>query len=261
MPRRRPSLPPRRWQRESAGAAAAWHRHPPWSGAVTKTAPEQESDRPWRTSGESFLAHPARALWAAGGMLALVVLIAIARTGRTARPRPQLVRGDASPRDAVAHRSRARLQLARARARPCRDARARRTAPPPTASLARPRRVRRRRDPGAAAVRRSSRRWSIALARPMGSSTPSAPPSPQATPPTPARPVSRSSCSSPHPARAADGGGRSPASASSGWPGVAPTCKSTGSRTSLPAHPRQQHLAPRVRHRTAAHRRARDSAR
>ena len=33
---------------------------------------------------------------------------------------------------------------------------------------------------------RSSRCWSIAPARPMGSSTPSAPPSPLATPPTPA---------------------------------------------------------------------------
>jgi membrane-associated phospholipid phosphatase len=32
---------------------------------------------PSRTSGESFLAHPAHALWAAGGMLAIVVLMAI----------------------------------------------------------------------------------------------------------------------------------------------------------------------------------------
>jgi hypothetical protein len=55
-------------------------------------------------------------------------------------------------------------------------------------------------------------------------------------PPTPARPASRSSCSSPHPARAADGGGRPPSSVLSAWPGVAPTCKPTGSRTSLPAH-------------------------
>src|SRR5689334_17367504 len=55
-------------------------------------------------------------------------------------------------------------------------------------------------------------------------------------PPTPARSVSRSSCSSPHPARAADGGGRSPAWVLSAWRGVARTCRSTGSRTSLPAH-------------------------
>src|SRR4029453_5699128 len=32
---------------------------------------------PSRTSGESFLAHPTQALWAASGMLAIVVLIAI----------------------------------------------------------------------------------------------------------------------------------------------------------------------------------------
>jgi hypothetical protein len=44
-----------------------------------------------------------------------------------------------------------------------------------------------------------------------------------AIPSTPARPVSRSSCSSPHPARAPDGGGRSPASVLSAWPGVART--------------------------------------
>jgi hypothetical protein len=70
---------------------------------------------------------------------------------------------------------------------------------------------------------------------PDGLVPPSAPHSPLAMPPTPARPASRSSCSSPHPARAADGGGRSPASVLSAWPGVARTCKSTGSRTSLGA--------------------------
>ena len=32
---------------------------------------------PSRTSGESFLAHPTQALWAASGMLAIVLLIAI----------------------------------------------------------------------------------------------------------------------------------------------------------------------------------------
>ena len=46
---------------------------------MTKTAPEQEREinGPWRSSGESFLAHPGHALWAAGAMLAFVVLIAI----------------------------------------------------------------------------------------------------------------------------------------------------------------------------------------
>jgi undecaprenyl-diphosphatase len=46
---------------------------------MTKTAPEQEGETncPSRTSGESFLAHPAHALWAACAMLAFVVLIAI----------------------------------------------------------------------------------------------------------------------------------------------------------------------------------------
>ena len=39
--------------------------------------PEDSRSGPSRTSGESFLAHPAHALWAAGGMLAIVVLIAI----------------------------------------------------------------------------------------------------------------------------------------------------------------------------------------
>jgi membrane-associated phospholipid phosphatase len=46
---------------------------------MTKTAPKQERETngPSPASGESFLAHPAHALWAAGGMLAMVVLIAI----------------------------------------------------------------------------------------------------------------------------------------------------------------------------------------
>ena len=46
---------------------------------MTKTAPEQERETsaPSRTSGESFFAHPAHALWAACAMLAFVVLIAI----------------------------------------------------------------------------------------------------------------------------------------------------------------------------------------
>src|SRR5580765_912726 len=39
--------------------------------------PGDSSNGPSRTSGESFLAHPAQALWAASGMLAIVVLIAI----------------------------------------------------------------------------------------------------------------------------------------------------------------------------------------
>src|SRR5580765_1315152 len=39
--------------------------------------PGDSSNGPSRTSGESFLAHPAHALWAAGGILAIVVLIAI----------------------------------------------------------------------------------------------------------------------------------------------------------------------------------------
>jgi undecaprenyl-diphosphatase len=46
---------------------------------MAKTAPEQEreTDEPSRTSGESFLAHPTHALWAACAMLAFVGLIAI----------------------------------------------------------------------------------------------------------------------------------------------------------------------------------------
>jgi hypothetical protein len=46
---------------------------------MTKTTPEQEREinGPSRTSGESFLAHPAHARWAATAMLAFVVLIAI----------------------------------------------------------------------------------------------------------------------------------------------------------------------------------------
>jgi hypothetical protein len=39
--------------------------------------PGTSPKRPARPSGESFLAHPAHALPAAGGMLALVVVIAI----------------------------------------------------------------------------------------------------------------------------------------------------------------------------------------
>jgi membrane-associated phospholipid phosphatase len=97
MPRRPPPLPPTPSAARVAGAAAAWNRHPPCcdtsagSGrhspdtnevkleTMTKTTPEQEReiDGPSRTSGESFLAHPAPALWTAGGMLAPVVLIAI----------------------------------------------------------------------------------------------------------------------------------------------------------------------------------------
>ena len=46
---------------------------------MTKKAPEQEREtkEPSCTSGESFLAHPAQALRAAGAMLAIVALIAI----------------------------------------------------------------------------------------------------------------------------------------------------------------------------------------
>jgi membrane-associated phospholipid phosphatase len=50
---------------------------------MTRTAPEQtvrpgdSRNGPSRASGESFLAHPARALWGASGMLAIVVLIAV----------------------------------------------------------------------------------------------------------------------------------------------------------------------------------------
>ena len=114
------------------------------------------------------------------------------RTGRTARPRPRLVRGDASSRDAAAHRPCARLQLGWARGRSCPCAHARWTAPPSPPSLARsssrlpsPRAWRR-------CYRRSSRCWSIAPARPMSSSTLLAPRSPLAMPPTQARLVSRS---------------------------------------------------------------------
>jgi membrane-associated phospholipid phosphatase len=39
--------------------------------------PGSSAKRPARPSDESFLAHPGHALWAAGGMLALVVLLAI----------------------------------------------------------------------------------------------------------------------------------------------------------------------------------------
>jgi membrane-associated phospholipid phosphatase len=39
--------------------------------------PGDSRNRPSRRTGETFLAHPAHASWAAGGMLALVVLIAI----------------------------------------------------------------------------------------------------------------------------------------------------------------------------------------
>jgi membrane-associated phospholipid phosphatase len=41
------------------------------------TRPGARRNRPAQTADESFLAQPTRALWAAGGMLALVVLIAI----------------------------------------------------------------------------------------------------------------------------------------------------------------------------------------
>jgi membrane-associated phospholipid phosphatase len=46
---------------------------------MAKTAPEQERETSGllRTSGESFLAHPAHALWAAGALLAFVGVIAI----------------------------------------------------------------------------------------------------------------------------------------------------------------------------------------
>jgi membrane-associated phospholipid phosphatase len=46
---------------------------------MTKAAPQQErkTNRLSRTSGESFLAYPAHALWAAGAMLSIVALFAI----------------------------------------------------------------------------------------------------------------------------------------------------------------------------------------
>jgi membrane-associated phospholipid phosphatase len=45
--------------------------------AQSAVRPGDSRNGPSRRSGEAFLAHPARALWAAGGMLALVILIAI----------------------------------------------------------------------------------------------------------------------------------------------------------------------------------------
>ena len=45
--------------------------------AQAAVRPGDSRNGPSRGSGETFLAHPAHALWAAGGMLALVVLIAI----------------------------------------------------------------------------------------------------------------------------------------------------------------------------------------
>ena len=45
--------------------------------AQSAVRPGDSRHGPSRGSGETFLAHPAHALWAAGGMLALVVLIAI----------------------------------------------------------------------------------------------------------------------------------------------------------------------------------------
>ena len=63
----------------AVGSASQRARQPPGTGSrhglgVTKTVSPRKSAT---TSGEWFLAHPAHALWAAGGMLALVVLIAI----------------------------------------------------------------------------------------------------------------------------------------------------------------------------------------
>jgi undecaprenyl-diphosphatase len=75
------SLPPTPLAARVTGAAAARHRHPPLLApkTMTKTAPEQarETNGPSRLSGETFFARPDRALWTAGGMLALVVLIAL----------------------------------------------------------------------------------------------------------------------------------------------------------------------------------------
>jgi membrane-associated phospholipid phosphatase len=45
--------------------------------AQSAVRPGDSRNAPSRRSGETFLAHPAHVLWAAGGMLALVVLIAI----------------------------------------------------------------------------------------------------------------------------------------------------------------------------------------
>jgi undecaprenyl-diphosphatase len=45
--------------------------------AQSAVRPRDSRNGPSRTSGESFLAHPAHALWAAGGMLSIVVLIAM----------------------------------------------------------------------------------------------------------------------------------------------------------------------------------------
>jgi undecaprenyl-diphosphatase len=46
-------------------------------GSRSGVRPGDSRNRPSRRTGETFLAHPTHALWAAGGMLALVVLIAI----------------------------------------------------------------------------------------------------------------------------------------------------------------------------------------
>jgi membrane-associated phospholipid phosphatase len=54
------------------GASATWEED-----SQSGLRPGDSSNGPSRRTGETFLAHPAHASWAAGGMLALVVLIAI----------------------------------------------------------------------------------------------------------------------------------------------------------------------------------------
>ena len=204
---------------------------------MTKTAPEQERETkgPRRTSGESFLAHPAHALWAGGVMLAIVVLIAIlVPAGPLELDRSWSAAMHHLETPLLTHLALVFNWLGRGVGRAIALALVgllllrRRRWRSPSARSPSPRAWRR-------CSRRSSRCSSIARARPTDSSIPSVPPSLPATPPMQARPASRSSCSSPHPARAADGGGRSPASELSAWPGVARTYKSTGSRTPLPA--------------------------
>jgi len=185
--------------------------HVPDVNAPATVGPGTSRKKPARPAGESFLAHPAHALWAAGGMLALVVLIAILV--------PEGPLGvDRSWAQAMHHLETPLLTdlalafnwLGRGLGRAL------------GLTLV-----------GLLLLRR--RRWLALAAFAFAVLAPAAdPPSPPAMPPTPARPAWRSSCSSPHLACAADGGGRSRASELSAWPGVARTSRCTGSPTSSP---------------------------
>jgi hypothetical protein len=186
---------------------------------------ERQANGPSRTSGETFLAHPTFALGAACVMLAFVVLIAIlvpAGPLGLDRSWSEAMRHLETP--FLTHLALVFNWLGRGPGRAF------------ALALVGLLLLRRRRWLAlvAFAVAESLAPLLSALlkllvdrARPTGSSTPSDPPSPPAMPPTPARPVSRSSSSPPHPAPVANGGGHSPASALSAWPGVAHTCKST----------------------------------